>query len=56
MVATGEVGREPGSLLKETGAEPVKVGAADLEVKAGISGVNMTLVELPQDLLQKRVC
>jgi hypothetical protein len=31
------------------------VGAADLEVKGGISGVNTTLVKLPQDLLEKRV-
>ena len=31
------------------------MGAADLEVKGGISGVNTTLVELPQDLLEKRV-
>lgn len=56
MVATRETGGEPGALLEETCAEPVKVGAADLEVKAGISGVDMTLVELPQDLLEKRVC
>jgi hypothetical protein len=31
------------------------MGAADLEVMAGISGVNLTLVELPEDLLEKRV-
>jgi hypothetical protein len=55
MVATGEVGGEPGALLEEAGAEPVKVSAADLEVQAGISGVNLTLVELPQYLLEKRV-
>jgi len=56
MVTTREVGGEAGALREETGAEPVKVGATDLEVKAGISGVNMALVELPQDLLEKRVC
>ena len=47
MVATGELGGEPGAFLEESGAEPVKVGAANLEVVGGISGINMTLIELP---------
>ena len=55
MVAASEFGGEPGTLLEEAGAEPVKVGTADLEVAGGIRGVNMTLVELPEDLLEKRV-
>jgi len=55
MIATREFCGEPGTFLEEAGAEPVKVGAADLEVVGGISGVNMTLVELPENLLEKRV-
>jgi hypothetical protein len=55
MVAAGEFGGEAGAFLEEAGAEPVKMGAADLEVVGGIRGVNLTLVELPQDLLEKRI-
>jgi len=47
MVTAREFGGEPGAFLKAAGAQPVKVGAADLEVKGGFSGVNLTLVELP---------
>ena len=55
MVAAGESGGEPGTFLEEASAEPVKVGPADLEVLGGISGINQTLVKLPQDLLEKRL-
>ena len=55
MVAAGEFGSEPGAFPEEAGAEPVKMGAADLEVVGGICGVNLTLVELPQDLLENRI-
>ena len=55
MVAARELGGEPGALFEEAGAEPVKVGAADLEVVGGLCGVNITLVELPEDLLEKQV-
>ncbi len=55
MVATRELGGKPGAFFEELGAEPVKVGAADLEVVGGVSCVNMTLIELPEDLLEKRV-
>jgi hypothetical protein len=55
MVATRELGGEAGAFLEEAGAEPVKVGTADLEVMGGINGVNMTLVELPEYLLKKQV-
>jgi hypothetical protein len=55
VVATRELCGEPGAFSEEAGAEPVKVGAADLEVVGGIRGVNMTLVELPEDLLEERV-
>ena len=44
-----------GAFLEEARAEPVKVGPADLEVLGGISGINQTLVKLPQDLLEKRL-
>jgi len=55
MVAARELGGEPGAFLEEAGAEPVKVGATDLEVVGGIGRVNITLVELPEDLLEKQV-
>jgi hypothetical protein len=55
MVATRELGGEPGAFLEEAGAEPVKVGAADLEVVGGIDCVNLTLVELPEYLLKKQM-
>ena len=55
MVAAGEFGGEPGAFLEEASAEPVKVRPADLEVLGGISGINQTLVKLPQDLLEKRL-
>ena len=55
MVATGELGGEPGAILEEAGAEPVKVGAADLEMVGGIRGVNQSVIELPEDLLEKQV-
>jgi hypothetical protein len=55
MVATRELGGEPSAFLEEAGAEPVKVSAADLEMVSGIGSVNITLVELPEDLLQIQV-
>lgn len=55
MVAARELGGEPSAFFEEAGAEPVKVGAADLEVVSGICSVNLTLVELPEDLLEKQV-
>jgi hypothetical protein len=55
MVATGELGGEPGTFLEEAGAKPVKVGTADLKVLGGINGVNATLVELLKYLLKKQV-
>ena len=44
-----------GAFSEEAGAEPVKVGAADLEVVTGISGINESFVELPEDLVEKQV-
>ena len=55
MVAAREFGGEPSAFFEEAGAEPVKVGAADLEVVGGLVRVNITLVELPEDLLEKQV-
>ena len=54
MVATRELCGEPGAFLEEASAEPVKMGTADLEVVGGISGINFTLVELPEHLLKKQ--
>ncbi len=55
MVAARELGDEVGAFSEEAGAEPVKVGAADLEVVTGISGINESFVELPEDLVEKQV-
>lgn len=40
---------------EKAGAEPVKVGAADLEVVGGISGIKSPLIELAEDLLEEKV-
>jgi hypothetical protein len=55
MVAARELGGELRAFLEEAGAEPVKVGATDLEMVAGLSRVNFTLVELTEYLLEKQV-
>jgi hypothetical protein len=55
MVATGKLGGELGVFPEKAGAEPVKVGAADLEVVGGISGVNSPLIELTENLLEEQV-
>src|SRR5579862_9576026 len=55
MVAAGELGGEVGAFSEEAGAEPVKLGAADLELEGGISDVDQPLVELLEDLLEKQV-
>ena len=44
-----------GAFSEEAGAEPVKVGAADLELAGGISAVDQPLIELLEDLLEKQV-
>jgi hypothetical protein len=55
MVATRKLGGELRAFLEEACAEPVKVSAADLEVVGSICSVNITLVELPEYLLEKQV-
>jgi hypothetical protein len=40
---------------EKAGAEPVKMGAADLEVVGGIRGINSTLVKLTEDSLEEQV-
>ena len=44
-----------GAFSEEAGAEPVKVGAADLELAGGLSEVDQPLIELLKDLLEKQV-
>ncbi len=44
-----------GAFSEEAGAKPVKVGAADLELEAGLSDVDQPLIELLEDLLEKQV-
>jgi hypothetical protein len=55
MIAAGEFGGESGAFLEEAGAQPVKVGAADLELEGGIRDVDLSLIELLEDLLEKQV-
>jgi hypothetical protein len=55
MVTAGAFGGEEGAFLEETSAEPVKMGSANLEVMGGIRGVDLTTIELPEDLLEKQV-
>jgi len=55
MVAAGELGDEVGAFSEEAGAEPVKMGATDLELEGGLGDVDQPLIELLQDLLEKQV-
>ena len=55
MVAARKLGCEPKAFFEEAGAEPVMVSAADLQVVGGICSVNITLIELPEYLLEKQV-
>ena len=55
MVAAGEPGGEMGAFAKEASAEPVKMGATDLELEGRVSDVDQTLIELLKDLLEKQV-
>ena len=55
MVAAGGLGGELGAVFQPPGAEPVKVGAAELEQAGGLGHVNGSLVELLEDLLEKQV-
>ena len=55
MVAAGEPGGEVGAFSEEAGAEPVKVGAADLELAGGIGDIDQPLIELLENLLKEQV-
>lgn len=44
-----------GAFSEEAGAEPVKLSATDLELEAGISNVDQPLIELLEDLLEKKI-
>jgi len=55
MVAAGELGGEVGAFFEEAGTEPVKVSAADLELEGGISAVDLPLIELLKNLLEKQI-
>ena len=55
MVAAGELGGEAGTFFEEAGAEPVKVGAADLQLEGGIGDVDQPFIELLEDLLEEQV-
>ena len=55
MVAAGELGGELRAVQQPAGAESVKVGAADLEVNAGLGAVNRPCIELTEDFLEEQV-
>ena len=55
MVAAGELGGEVGAFAEEAGAQPVKMGATDLEEEGGLPGIHRSLVELTEDVLEKLV-
>ena len=55
MVAARELGGEVGAFLEKAGAQPVKVGPTNLELEGGICGVDLPLIELLEDLLEKQV-
>jgi len=55
MVAAGELGGELGAILQPSGAEPVKVGAADLEMVGGLGNVNGSIVKLLEDMLEEQI-
>ena len=55
MVAARELGGEVGTFSEEAGAEPVKVGATDLEMEGGLGNVDQPVIELLQDLLEKQI-
>ena len=55
VVAARELGGEVGVFLEETSAQPVKMGATDLEVVGGIPGINRSRIELTEDLLEEQV-
>ena len=55
MVAAGEFGGELGAISQESGAQPVKVGAADLQLEGGIGDVDQPFIELLEDLLEEQV-
>ena len=44
-----------GAFAEEAGTQPVKVGAADLELEGGIGDVDQPLIELLENLLEKQV-
>ena len=44
-----------GAFAEEAGAQPVKVGAADLELEGGLRDVDQPRMELLEDLLEKQV-
>ncbi len=55
MVTAGELGGEAGAFLEKAGAQPVKVGAADLELASGLRAADQPRAELLEDLLEKQV-
>jgi len=55
MVAARKLGGELRAFLEEAGAEPVKVGTADLELEGSFCEVDLPRIELLEDLLEEQV-
>jgi len=55
VTATGELGAELRAVLEPAGAESVEVCAADLQVAGRLRPVDLPVVELLEEVLEKRV-
>jgi len=53
MTTAGELGAESGAMLEPARTKPVKVRWADLEVVGGFCAVNLPVVKLLEDVLEK---
>lgn len=55
MAAPRGFGGEGAVFIEETGAQPVKMGATNLEMVGSLSGINGPLIELLEHLLKEQV-
>jgi len=54
MVAARELGGKSGAVSQPAGAEPVKVGLVDPKESGGCCAVDVAVVKLLQDVVEKR--
>jgi hypothetical protein len=55
VITTREPRTKMGALFKPEGFEPVKVSSANLEQLGGLAGIDLTLIELGEDLQQEGI-